>query len=93
MLGVDQIVDGAGRDQIQTGEWFVEQQRVVVLGDALCDEDPLSLASGEFCQVPVGKICHTELLQGCRHSFVIGSAESGSSQKGVDEGSESAGVE
>ena len=48
LLGVDQLVDGAGRDQIQTGEWFVEQQRVVVLGDALCDEDPLSLASGEL---------------------------------------------
>src|SRR5665647_15714 len=50
-FGMNNAVDGAGRHQVQSGEWLIQKQNVVVLRDALRHVDALPLASGEFAQV------------------------------------------
>ena len=55
VLVVDHRIDGLRRGEVEPGQRFVEQQHVMVLGQALRHEHALPLPAGEFVEVPIGE--------------------------------------
>ena len=72
---VDQVVDGPGRDQVEPGERFVQQQDLVGLRQTLGHEDALALSSGQLVQMPVGKVGELHPGQSVLHHGPILGAE------------------
>ncbi len=75
LLVVDHVVDRLRRGEVEPGERLVEQQQVVVLGEALGDEHALALATRKLSQVPAGNVGDAHPFDRFVHDRSVGRSE------------------
>ena len=70
-LLVEEVVDRAGGDDVEARHRLVEQQHVVVLGEALGHVGALALAAGELVEVPPRQVRDLHALHGGPHDVPV----------------------
>ena len=70
--GAEDVRQLLGREEVEAGEWFVEEKDVRALGEGAGEENPLLLAAREHPDLAVGEGGEAEFLQGSVHQFAVG---------------------